>query len=229
MEKPKDMIYVVAAIGSIVAAVCMAVFYVLALFFPVLFNMGTPAERMAYLLSNPGLRSIAWYLALTWSIGEIPVGIGLFNLIKERDRSVAFLGIPFWLMGVAAQFLAYTLRFNLLRGVTGGLLSPQTFAFLDGLGFAWESTGVMLLSVAVLVFGFVLIREQGLLRIAGSLFVLEGATVITGYFLILTSTIAVASECLFDMGMLFYGLIGAGLLIICFGLMAPIFLRSGKI
>jgi hypothetical protein len=31
------------------------------------------------------------------------------------------------------------------------------------------------------------------------------------------------------MGMLFYGLIGAGLLIICFGLMAPIFLRSGKI
>jgi hypothetical protein len=225
MNDSRDAVYIVAAIAAAAMAIAITAFYVVAFFCPVIFRLGTAAERIHYLACHVGLFTLARDITFAWIFVEIPVGVGIYYLVKERDPSRAGIGAPFWFVGIFCQFVAYSLMFNLIHRIYRGILNVFVFEILDSLSFGLEMTGIMFMCAALLIFGSALIKERGSIKAAGRLFLVIALSCMSGALLINLSPFLPSPRFFYNLGMFFYAGVGVLTAIFTCGLLFVIFRR----
>ncbi|MFC1637690.1 hypothetical protein ACFL1W_01580, partial [Candidatus Margulisiibacteriota bacterium] len=66
MNEQKDTVYMVSAMASLLMAAAITAFFVMGYMCPVLFRLGTVAERFNYLTCNKDIFTLARHVTFAW-------------------------------------------------------------------------------------------------------------------------------------------------------------------
>lgn len=229
MENAQDTVFKAASIGTLAVCVALTAFILLLVLFPSVF-IGTAQERLTYIAAHSAIGALPWFAACVWATAEIPVALGLFFIVRKKHPGSAVLGAVFYLICVAVRFVAYIVLITTVGGATRGEIMVSTFTFLDALGLNLEGISFLLLSVALLLFGFPLAKEEGLLRKVGWLFVADAVSLLLGGPIKMLVSIGMVFPAVVNMvATVLVGPIPVVLAIVAYGLLIPVFMSMRSV
>ncbi len=185
MESQEGTFVKAAGIGAAVVFVSISSIALLMVLVTEAFS-GTVAERLAYIADNSLVAALPWFIGCIWAGAEIPTALGLYSLVRKNNPGIAGLGVVFHLLSICVRFIAFAMLLGIVGAVAWAGVAAATFGLVDAVAVCVAGAGLLLFSVAMLLLGFPLTKEKGLLSSAAWLLIAGALSfLIAGFFKVL--------------------------------------------